>query len=63
MWMGRKRDKGDRREWKRADGGVFWRSWELEAREQAVECRTREGTWKGATALHWRNTSKGLRLY
>lgn len=60
MWMGRKRDKEDRREWKRAEGGVFGEvgSWKPGSRLQNVG-----PTWKGATALHWRNTSKGLRLH
>lgn len=48
MWMGRKGGKGDRTEWKRAEGAALWRRWELEAREQATEHGARKGTSGGA---------------
>ena len=52
--------EGDRIEWKRAEGGAFWRNWELEAKEQTAECGNREGPLKGADALRWRNRFKDL---
>lgn len=33
-----------------AEGGAFWRNWELEAGEWAAECGNREGPLKGAAA-------------